>query len=119
MLNTSYSVGTAPYALVFTKQFDTENKSAYSVGGLPASAARLMSVQSQIQKDKSSRHLVDTSYTHGVPDSTSGATYVDRVYTVIQRSPYTSEADIMGHIATHADLLAESGFLASVLNHER
>ena len=118
MLNTSYSVGAGAYALVLTKQFDTDTKAQYSVQGLPESAARTMSVQHQQQKNKVNRHLVDSSSTYAIPGSTSGATYVDRIYTVIQRSPYTSDADIKGQLATHLALVGTAAFQTSVLNKE-
>lgn len=118
MLNTSYTVGAGAYAWVFTKQFDTESQAKYSVQGLAASASRTMSVQHQQQKNKVNRHLVDITATYAVPGSTSGQTYEDRIYTVIQRSPYTSDADIKGHLATHLALVGTGAFQTSVLNKE-
>lgn len=119
MLNATYTVGTAPYALVYTKQFDTAEGSFYIVKGLAASAERKFSVQQQVLKNKSTRTLIDTSSTNLIPGTSSGATYVDRVYTVVVRSPYTSEADVLGMVATHNALLASSGFLASSLAGEK
>lgn len=118
MLNTSYTVGAGAYAWTFTKQFDTDTQAKYSVQGLAASAARTMSVQHQQQKNKVNRHLVDLTATYAVPGSTSGQTYDDRVYLVIQRSPYTSDADIKGHMATFLALAGTAAFQTSVLNKE-
>jgi len=118
MLTTSYTVGTGAYAWIFTKQFDSETKSQYSVQGLAASAARTMSVQHQSQKNNVNRHLVDMTATYAVPGSTSGQTYSDRVYLVIQRSPYTSDADIKGQLATFLALAGTGAFQTSVLNKE-
>jgi hypothetical protein len=111
-------VGAGAYAWVFTKQFDTDTKSSYSVQGLAASAARTMSAQHQQQKNKVNRHLIDITATYAIPGSTSGATYDDRVYLVIQRSPYTSDADIKGHIATFLALAGTAAFQTAVLNKE-
>lgn len=119
MLNTTYTVGTAPYALVYTKQFDTETASHFTVRGLAASAARNFSVSQQEAKNKSTRTLYDTRAVNLIPGTTSGQTYEDRVYTVVVRSPYTSEADILGQVATHNALLASSGFLPSTLAGEK
>lgn len=118
MLTTSYTVGAGAYAWTFTKQFDTDTQAKYSVQGLAASAARTMSVQHQQQKNKVNRHLVDITATYAIPGSTSGATYDDRVYLVVQRSPYTSDADIKGHIATFLALAGTAAFQTSVLNKE-
>jgi len=118
MLNTSYTVGAGAYAWLFTKQFDTDTKSSYSVASLPASAARTMSVQHQQQKNKVNRHLVDMTATYAVPGSTSGQTYDDRVYLVVQRSPFTSNVDIKGHIATFLALAGTTAFQDAVLNRE-
>jgi galactitol-specific phosphotransferase system IIB component len=118
MLNTSYSVGAGAYALVLTKQFDTDTKSCYSVAGLSASVARKMSVQHQTTKNNTNRHLVDSTSVDLVPGTTSGSTYEDRIYTVIQRSPYTSAADIKGKLATHLALMGTAGFQDAVLNKE-
>lgn len=118
MLSTSYTVGAGAYAWVFTKQFDTESKSLYSVQGLAASAARTLSVQHQTQKNKANRHLVDITATYAVPGTTTGATYEDRIYLVIQRSPLTSDADIKGQLATFLALAGTAGFQTAVLNKE-
>lgn len=115
MLATSYTVGAGAYAWTFTKKFDAENQAKYTVQGLAASAARNMSVQHQQQKNMTNRHLVDTSAVNVVPGSTTGQTYTDRVYTVIQRSPYTSDADIKGLLATHLALVGTAAFQTSVL----
>jgi hypothetical protein len=77
-----------------------------------------MSVSHQRQKNKSDRHLIDLSATYPVPGSTSGQTYDDRVYLVIQRSPYTSDADIKGHLATFLALAGTAAFQTAVLNNE-
>lgn len=119
MLNTTYTVGAGAYAWTFTKQGDTENSSTFSVSGLPVSAARIMSVQHQQMKNKTNRHLIDMSATYSIPGSTSGAMYQDRVYLVVQRSPYTSDADIKGHIATFLALAGTAAFQTSVLNGEK
>jgi hypothetical protein len=118
MLASTYTVGAGAYALTYTKQFDTESKSLYSVQGLAASVARTMSVQHQTQKNKSNRHLVDDTSTYPVPGSTTGQTYDDRIYLVIQRSPYTSDADIKGQLARFLALAGTAGFQTSVLNKE-
>jgi hypothetical protein len=118
MLNTSYSVGAGAYAWVFTKQFDVENKSHYALQGVTASNAREMSVQHQTNKGKQTRHLIDVSATYPVPGTTTGATYVDRVYLVVQRSPYTSDADIKGQLATSLALFGTAGFQTAFLNKE-
>jgi hypothetical protein len=118
MLNTSYTVGAGAYALTFTKTFDTDTKSQFGVQGLAASVARQMSVQHQSTKNNTNRHLIDSSYNFLIPGTTSGQTYQDRIYTVIQRSPYTSDADIKGQLATHVALLGTAAFVTSVLNKE-
>lgn len=118
MLNTSYTVGAGAYAWVFTKQYDTESTAKYSVQGLAASAARTMSVAHQQQKNKVNRHLVDITATYPVPGSTTGQTYDDRIYLVVQRSPLTSDADIKGQLATFLALAGTAGFQTSILNKE-
>lgn len=118
MLATSYTVGAGAYAWTFTKQFDTDTKSSYSVQGLSASAGRSMSVQHQQTKNRTNRHLVDLTATYAVPGTTSGQTYEDRVYLVIQRSPYTSDADIKGQLATFLALAGTAAFQTAVLNKE-
>jgi len=118
MLNTSYTVGAGAYAYVFTKQFDTDTKAQYSVQGLSASAARTMSVSHQKQKNKVDRHLVDMTATYVVPGSTSGQTYDDRIYLVIQRSPYTTVTESKGNLATFLALAGTSAFQDAVLNNE-
>jgi len=118
MLNTSYSVGAGAYAFVFTKRFDSENRSLYQVQGRTESTARTMSVQHQQQKNKSNRHLADMTFTYAVPGSTNGATYSDRVYLVVQRSPHTVDADIKGHIATFLALAGNADFQTALLNKE-
>lgn len=118
MLSASYTVGAGAYAWTFTKQFDTESKSQYAVQGLAASAARTMSVQHQTQKNLTNRHLVETQAVNIIPGSTSGQTMTDRVYTVIQRSPFTSDADIKGLLATHLALMGTAGFQTAVLAKE-
>lgn len=118
MLATTYSIGAGAYALVFTKRFDTDSKSLYGVQGLAASVARELSVQHQSTKNNTNRHLIDSSYNFLIPGTTSGQTYTDRIYTVIQRSPYTSDADIKGQLATHVALLGTSAFVTSVLAKE-
>lgn len=77
-----------------------------------------MSVQHQTQKNKANRHLVDLTATYAVPGTTTGATYEDRVYLVIQRSPLTSDADIKGHIATFLAQVGSVGFQTAILNKE-
>ena len=118
MLSTSYTVGAGAYAWVFTKQFDTESKASYSVQGLSASASRTMSVSHQTQKNKSNRHLIDMTATYAVPGTTVGATYEDRIYLVVQRSPLTSDTDIKGHWATFLALAGTGAFQTAVLNKE-
>lgn len=118
MLTASYTVGSGAYAWTFTKQFDTDTKAVYSVQGLPASAARTMSASHQRLKNKVDRHLIDITATYAVPGTTSGQTYDDRVYLVVQRSPYTSDADIKGHIATFLALAGTAAFQTSILNNE-
>ena len=118
MLATSYTIGAGAYALTFTKAFDTDTKSQFGVQGLAASVARQMSVQHQTTKNKSNRHLIDSTYSFLVPGTTTGQGYEDRIYTVIQRSPYTSEADIKGQLATHLALLGTAAFVTSVLAKE-
>lgn len=118
MLSTTYTVGAGAYALTFTKQFDTDTKSQFQVQGLASSVARIMSVQHQTTKNKSNRHLVDSTYSYLVPGSTSGQTYEDRVYLVIQRGPLTSDADIKGQLATFLALAGTAAFQTSVLAKE-
>jgi hypothetical protein len=118
MLATSYTIGAGAYALTFTKAFDTESKSQFGVQGLAASVARQMSVQHQSTKNNTNRHLINSDYSFLIPGTTSGQTYTDRVYTVIQRSPYTSDADIKGQLATHVALLGTAAFITSVLAKE-
>lgn len=118
MLSATYTVGAGAYAWTFTKKFDAENLAKYNVQGLAASAARNLSVSHQQSKNLTNRHLIDMSAVNLVPGTTSGQTYTDRVYTVIQRSPYTSDADIKGLIATHIAQLSVAGFQTSVLASE-
>jgi len=77
-----------------------------------------MSVQHQTMKNKVNRHLVDITATYITPGSTSGQMYEDRVYLVVQRSPYTSDADIKGHIATFLALAGTAAFQTSLLAKE-
>lgn len=119
MLNNTYTVGTSPYNLTFTKRFDTENAGVFTVKGLAPSVARDMSVKHQAGKGgKSNRHMADTTYTYAVPGTTTGATYNDRVYLVVDRNGLTSDADIKGQIATFIALVNSPGFIDSLLAKE-
>lgn len=119
MLNTTYTFGTAPYNWAFSKQFDEANKTVYSVPDLPAAEAKKLTVSKQLTKSGGSRHLVDISVTRAVPGSTSGQTYVDRVYLVTERSKYTVAADIKGQENTLLALCANITFQTSKLAGEQ
>lgn len=119
MLNTTYTTDSGGSdELVFTKRSDTADSSKYSVSGLAASASRSLSVKHQEMKDGSARHLVDTTFTRVNPGSSSGATKDDRVYAVIQRSAFTTEAEIKVQIAALIELLGGDTFVTSILNKE-
>lgn len=118
MLNNTYTVGTAPYALVLTKQFDTNKSSTYSVAGLSASVARSMTIAHEIATNNQRRTNVSHDYTYAIPGSTSGQTYKDRAYLVVQRGAFTSAADAKGMINTLVAQIQSTGFLDALLNGE-
>lgn len=79
---------------IYNRRHDAENKSHYTVVGLSASQERSLTVSHQIQKNKSRRTLIDVTDSLDVPGSTTGATYQDRVYLVIQRGQFTDPSTI-------------------------
>lgn len=117
MLNNSYTVGTAPYNWVLTKQFDTDKGGFFNVRDLAIADAVTMSVQHQSTKS-GRRSVVDLTKSHPVANSTTNQTYKERVYTVIDRSSYSTVADLKGAIASHIALLQSAGFIDSVLAGE-
>lgn len=119
MLTVTYTWGTAPDNLVFTKLYDDANTSHFAVSGLAPAEAKTMVVGYQQTKGGVTRTMLDFSEVRALPGSTNGTTYTDRVYLVVVRSPHTSEALIMSQIARASAAASNVPFMTALMGGQR
>lgn len=120
MLPTSIVLGTAGNAATYDKSFDTENKSVFAVGSLPANQRQALDVS---EERSGSGKLIgvkaELSWTVPVPGSTTGETRVNRLPIIIKRSEFTTLAEFLAYIERGKMLLTDTSFWTKVYNGER
>lgn len=116
MLNNTYTLtGAISGDIVYTKQYDNEVKSVFGYGNASTDEARILTVQHQMTKNRTKRHLVDLSDTNL---DTSSKPAIDRVYLVVQHGPSTAPSTVKDQIQRLQDLLGTSGFVDSIIAGE-
>lgn len=118
MLNDSYTLGTTTAILVYTRQFADENKSVFSVAGLAANASRKTTVSHQPASTGRCRSMIDLSRVDVNPSSSAGATEQGRLYIVLDRPAFLSEAECQADRIRLKTLVDDAAFWTKFCNRE-
>jgi hypothetical protein len=120
MLDESYTLGTGANELTFSKHYgDAQAGSYYSVAGLPAGETKSLAVQSQLDKAKSRRTLIDTKVNVAVPGTTTGAFGTARCYCNFVELSYQDRATTLAMAERMASLLSDTAALNAILDGQR
>jgi hypothetical protein len=118
MLDPTYTLGTTPNNLVFSRRGGDEDSSAYSVQGLTPSTARTMSVAHQSTKNGGTRSVISLDEVDVNPGSPQGNTETTRVYIVIQRPSFKTAAQLKGTVDRIKSIVSNTTLVDALLNAE-
>lgn len=118
MLADTYTLGTSGDALTFAKRFPDNNKSVFSVAGLPASMARTFTVSHQPTSSGRNRTLVRLDEVDAIPGDSQGRTSQSSLYIVLERSSFKSQTDCLAMFKRLKTLVDDQTFQSKILNLE-
>lgn len=117
MLAESYTLGTGANELVFSKHYgDAQSGSLYGVSGLATDVAKSLAVQSQLDKSKARRTLIDFRINVPVPDSTTAAFGQFRNYINFVVPSFMTRADVLAQCERTAALLSNTTLMNNILD---
>lgn len=117
MLADTYTLGTAGNQLIFDKLYGTPSDgSKYSVSGLATDESKSLTVQSQLDKAKAKRTLIDFRVNIPVPDTTSGAFGTLRNYVNFVVPSFVDRADVLAACERTAALLSDTAIMNDILD---
>lgn len=114
MLDNQLLLGPSGSEVTYERRFDSENKSIFSVPGQAPDAAKTFTVSHQdTAAGQRSMMSVDWNVVH----PTTGEVKVARMYAVLQRPSFVSDATMISINEALSSFLAGS-LIASILNRE-
>lgn len=117
MIANTLSLGTV--AVTYTKRFDGESKSLYSVAGLTPNTQKLLNVSHETSRSgKQIGTLANLTRTFVDPGSTTGQTADLRISLVIKRPDFVSATDVKVSIDEMKTLLGNVTVVDQLLNLE-
>lgn len=118
MLPETYSLGTTVgNVFTYVKQFADRAISVFSVSGRTPNTSREASIKHELASSGQLRSVVDTT-DRNVPVAETGKVETSRVYTVFQKAPNQSTADMKLLVERHYSLIQAAGFQDKLFNQE-
>jgi len=117
MLADTLTLGTGGNELTYGKHYgDAQSGAYYSVASLSTDNTQSLAVQSQLDKSKARRTLIDFRQNVPIPGSTSAAYGVLRAYINFVVPSHVDRADVLEHCARMGSLLGNTTVMNNILD---